>query len=76
MLKGSDGESMAVTVDQVMDPLQVGSYDQPDSGQRFVGIQLTLKNGGSVAYSDSPSNGSTLLSNTDEQATGQSVSVA
>jgi Domain of unknown function (DUF4352) len=73
-LKGSAGESMAVTVDQVMDPLQVGSYDQPDSGQRFVGIQITLKDVGSVAYSDSPSNGSTLLSNTNEQAMGQIVS--
>lgn len=67
-LKGSDGESMAVTVNQVMDPLQAGSYDQPESGQRLVGIQITLKNVGSVAYSDSPSNGSTLISNTNEQA--------
>jgi uncharacterized protein DUF4352 len=73
-LKGNGGESMAVTVDQVMDPLQVGQYDQPDSGRRFVGIQITLKNVGSAAYSDSPSNGSTLLSNTNEQAKGQIVS--
>src|SRR5438067_189899 len=53
-LKGSSGESMAVTVTHIMDPLQVGSLDQPDSGQRFVGVQITLKNVGSVAYSDSP----------------------
>jgi len=73
-LQGNGRDSMAVTVDQVMDPLQVGPYDQPDSGQRFVGIQITLKNVGQVAYSDSPSNGSTLLSNTNEQATGEIVS--
>ena len=73
-LKGNAGESMAVTVTQVMDPLQVGPDDQPDSGQRVVGIQITLKNVGSVAYSDSPSNGATLLSNTNDQAKDQIVS--
>jgi Domain of unknown function (DUF4352) len=73
-LTGDGGETMAVTVDRVMDPLQVGSYDQADPGQRFVGVQVTLKNVGRVAYSDSPSNGATLLSNTNEQAQGQIVS--
>lgn len=73
-LTGEGGETMAVTVDGVMDPLQVGSYDQADPGQRFVGVQLALKNVGQVAYSDSPSNGATLLSNTNEQAQGQIVS--
>lgn len=73
-LAGNDGESMVVTVDQVMDPLPVGQFDQPDSGQRFVGVQITLKNVGSVAYSDSPSNGATLLSDTNEQATSEDVS--
>lgn len=73
-LTGNAGESMAVTVDQVMDPLQVGRVDQPDPGQRYVGIQITLKNVGSAPYSDSPSNGATLLSGTNEQAQGQIVS--
>lgn len=72
-LSGGGGLTMAVTVDQVMDPLQVGSDDQADSGQRFVGVQITLKNVGQVAYSDSPSNGATLLSNTNEEAQGQIV---
>jgi hypothetical protein len=72
-IHGDDGESLAVTVDQVMDPLPVGQFDQADSGQRFVGVQITLTNTGAVAYSDSPSNGSTLLSNTDEQASGEVV---
>jgi hypothetical protein len=73
-LKGNGGEAMAVTVDVVMDPLQVGPDDQPDVGQRFVGVQITLRNVGTVAYSDSPSNGATLLSNIDEQAKGEIVS--
>lgn len=67
-LAGTDGESLAVTVNQVVDPLQTGEFDTPDPGTRFVGIQITLRNVGSKAYSDSPSNGATLLSTTDEQA--------
>lgn len=73
-LQGDSGERMAVTVDGVMDPLAVGPDDQADSGQRFVGVQITLKNVGSVPYSDSPSNGATLLSNQNEQAQGEIVS--
>jgi hypothetical protein len=72
-LSGNGGESLAVTVDGVMDPLVVGSYDQADSGQRFVGVQITLKNVGSSVYSDSPSNGATLLSDRNEQAQRQIV---
>ncbi len=73
-LSGNSGQSLAVTVDAVMDPLSVGSYDQPDSGQRFIGVQVTLKNVGSSSYSDAPSNGSTLLSTANEQAKGAIVS--
>jgi hypothetical protein len=73
-LSESGGDSLAVTVDQVMDPLSVGSFDQATAGHRYVGVQITLKNVGSVPYSDSPSNGSTLLSNTNEQAQGTIVS--
>lgn len=73
-LTGNGGESLLVTVDGVMDPLQVGEDDEADAGQRFVGVQITLKNSGSVAYSDSPSNGATLLSDSNEQAQSQIVS--
>jgi hypothetical protein len=73
-LTGNSGERMAVTVTGVMDPLQVGQGDQADSGQRFIGVQITLKNVGSAAYSDSPSNGATLLSNANEQAQSGLVS--
>ena len=73
-LSGAGGLQMGVTVEQVMDPLTVGEYDQADVGQRYVGVQITLKNLGDVAYSDSPSNGSTLLSASGEQADSQIVS--
>jgi hypothetical protein len=72
-LHGQNGEVLAVTVDGIMDPLAVGSIDQADPGQRYLGVQITLKNVGAVSYSDSPSNGATLLSTINEQATGQIV---
>lgn len=70
----SSGESLAVTVGHIMDPLEVGEFDEADPGQRFVGVQITLHNVGTVAYSDSPSNGATLLSGDDEQAESEIVS--
>jgi hypothetical protein len=72
-LRGSGGLTVDVTVDAVLDPLSVGQYDQADAGQRFIGVQVTLQNVGSVPYSDSPSNGATLLSRSDEQATSEIV---
>lgn len=70
----ADGVTLSVTPDQVLDPLPVGSYDEPDPGQRYVGIAVTLRNTGSLPYSDSPSNGATLLSSDGEQATDEIVS--
>jgi hypothetical protein len=62
-----------VSVDGVIDPLAVGEFDQADPGERFVGVQITLHNVGTVPYSDSPSNGATLLSSDDEQAESEIV---
>lgn len=73
-LTGNGGERMDVTVNGIMDPMTVGELDQPRSGQRFVGVQITLKNVGSASYSDAPANGATLISNTNEQAKRQIVS--
>jgi hypothetical protein len=67
------GQALAVTVDAVMNPLPVGQFDQADSGDRYVGVQITLRNVGTVAYSDSPSNGATLLGSDDEQAESEIV---
>lgn len=73
-LQGNGGESLAVTAEKVIDPLPVGSADQADPGQRYVGVQITLRNVGSAPYSDSPSNGATLISNANEQAQSTIVS--
>jgi hypothetical protein len=72
-LSGQSGEALAVTVDAVMDPLTVGQFDEADGGDRYVGVQITLKNVGPVAYSDSPSNGATLLGSDDQQAESELV---
>lgn len=67
-LKGQDdGEKMAVTLLGVIDPLSVGEFDSPDKGKRYVGVRIALKNIGTAAYDDSPSNGAALLTRTDEQ---------
>jgi hypothetical protein len=67
-LTGNDGETMDVTVTGVLDPATGGEFDQPSAGTRFVGIKVRLKNTGGTPYSDSPSNGAALITNTDEEA--------
>jgi hypothetical protein len=47
--------------------LTVGEYDTPGSGMKFVGVILKIKNVGSTPYSDSPSNGATILTATGHQ---------
>lgn len=64
-LKGYD-VTMRVVVLDVTDPLAGGEYDEPDG--RFVGVKVKLTNVGDTAYSDSPSNGATLITRGDEQA--------
>ena len=57
-----DGEKIAATVVRVVDPARPKSdIDQPESGQRLVGVQLKLVNVGSTVYSDSPDNGAVLV---------------
>jgi hypothetical protein len=55
------GESLQVQVVSIMDPAS-SSVIQPDAGNRFVGIQLAVKNVGTSTYHDSPSNGTALFS--------------
>jgi hypothetical protein len=64
----SDKETIEVTPTKVLDPLPVGSLDEPLNKQaRFVGVELTLKNVGSKTYNDSPSNGATVVTSNDQQ---------
>lgn len=55
------GESLEVTLLSYKPTITVGEYDTPDSGMKYVGIVLKIKNVGTVPYSDSPSNGATIL---------------
>jgi hypothetical protein len=64
----SSGEKMAVTVVQVFRHAQPATqFDDPDSGDRLYAVQFRLKDTGSVAYSDAPSNGAVVV-----DAAGQS----
>ncbi len=55
------GEKLDVTVVKVVDPAGAGPYDHPASGDRFVSVQVKLKNTGTAVYKDSPSNGATVI---------------
>jgi Domain of unknown function (DUF4352) len=61
----ASGEKMAVTVAKVF-PRAVGSdqFNTPDPGKRFYAVQFRLTDTGSVAYSDSPSNGAEVVDST------------
>ncbi|MEW1908951.1 DUF4352 domain-containing protein [Kitasatospora sp. NPDC085895] len=62
------GARMAVTVTAVADPATAAhSFDTPEAGRRLVAVQFRLHNTGSTTYSDSPSNGATVV---DEQGQG------
>jgi Domain of unknown function (DUF4352) len=68
-LAGNEGEQMSVTLTQVLDPVTGDpDVDQPDPGDRYIGIMITLDNVGNVVYSDSPSNGATLIAADGQQA--------
>lgn len=73
-LDGASGLKMAVTVQRVVDPEQGGQFDQPDSGDRYVGVFIQLRNIGKVSYNDSPGNGATLLSKGGGQANSEILS--
>jgi hypothetical protein len=66
-LEGTDNK-MRVTVSRVTDPLPAGEFDQAESGNRFVGVQMVLANVGAKTYRDAPSNGAKIVTASDEQA--------
>jgi hypothetical protein len=61
-LAGNDsGEQMAVTVVKVWRDAQPASdFDTPQSGDRLYAVQFRLRDTGSAAYSDAPSNGAVV----------------
>ena len=66
-LEGQDSK-LQVTTLKVLDPAPAGEFDTPTGGQRYVGIQVALRNVGEKTYIDAPSNGGTLILEDDSQA--------
>ncbi|MFC1402491.1 MULTISPECIES: DUF4352 domain-containing protein [Streptacidiphilus] len=61
-LSGFEGEKADVTVVKVVDrPKGADEFTAPESGKRFYAVQFRIKDTGSKAYSDSPSNGAKLV---------------
>ncbi len=62
-LTGNDsGEKMDVTVTKVFSSASpADEFNQPSSGDRLYAVQFRLKDTGSAAYSDSPSNGAAVV---------------
>jgi hypothetical protein len=68
-LEGFDGKlKMRVATVDVADALQVGEFDEPQPGMRFVGVVVAMRNVGSATYDDAPGNGAKIITTTDEQA--------
>ena len=56
------GEALDVTVTKVVEPAHPkDSFFKPSAGDHLVAVQFRLKNTGTSAYDDSPSNGATVI---------------
>lgn len=63
----SSGNALAVTVTQVVDPATgVDQFNQPNPGDRFVAVEMTLSNQSAATISDD-ANGDTTVIGTDSQ---------
>jgi hypothetical protein len=65
-LTGQETE-VRVTVLDVIDPVEAGEFDEPESGNKYVGVRVQIENVGDGPYQDSPGNGATLITNKDEE---------
>jgi hypothetical protein len=64
----SAGEKMDVTVIRfIPDAKSANQFFTPDKGKRFVAVQFRLVDTGSLAYSDSPSNGTVVIDSAGQQ---------
>jgi hypothetical protein len=61
------GERLEATLLAYKPSVSAGEYDTPQSGMKFVGVTLKLKNVGTIPYSDSPSNGATIITANGQQ---------
>ncbi|MGI5285320.1 DUF4352 domain-containing protein [Nonomuraea polychroma] len=62
-LEGNDpGLKVAVTVNWLFSPATpADTFTKPQTGKRFVAVEVTLTNQGQAVYSDSPTNGAVLI---------------
>lgn len=65
-----DGSKLDVTVVKTVDPAKPGDeFTAPDTGNRWIGVQFQLVNAGTIAYSDSPGNGTQIADAQGQQFT-------
>ncbi|MEY9963050.1 hypothetical protein ABIA33_001076 [Streptacidiphilus sp. MAP12-16] len=61
-LSGMNGEKADLTVVKVVDnPKGADDFSTPEAGKRFFAVQFRIKDTGSGAYSDAPSNGAKVV---------------
>lgn len=70
-LKGTeDGSKLDVTVVKVVDPAKsADEFFTPENGNRWIGVQFQLVNTGTIAYGDSPGNGTQIADAQGQQFT-------
>jgi len=70
-LKGTeDGSKLDVTVVKTVDPAKsADEFTTPEDGNRWIGVQFRLVNTGTIAYSDSPGNGTKIADSEGQQFT-------
>ncbi|MEV4287342.1 DUF4352 domain-containing protein [Nonomuraea bangladeshensis] len=66
-LQGFEGLQMEVTLAKLVSKATGDQFSKPKDGNRFVAVQVTLKNVGQKVYSDSPSNGALLIDGEGQQ---------
>ncbi|NUR64027.1 MAG: DUF4352 domain-containing protein [Catenulispora sp.] len=63
-----DDEKLSVTLVKFADPATSSDeFMKPDNGKRYVAVQLRITNTATTAYSDSPTNGATLIDASGQQ---------
>ncbi len=66
-LEGFEGLRMDVTLESIDEGIAGGEFDQAPEGTEYIGVNLRLENVSEQTYNDSPSNGATLITDSDEQ---------
>lgn len=77
-LKGTeDGSKLDVTVVKVVDPAKpADEFSAPEDGNRWIGVQFQLVNTGTIAYGDSPGNGTQIADVQGQQFTSTFADVS